>query len=167
MDGLERLSILKERYLLVLPCGCQGQSEDLPRLAKDLPLVRFSPDSAVGRRVDQHLRRVRLNLPRVIDADRASMVVSAVASGYGFTIQTPTLLLDAIREGWPIETRRLPLADFSREVHLVYRAGELEDLPLRFLQAIRFELNRAIEPLLPNLPDDTVKLPGRQAETGY
>ncbi len=158
LDGLERLSVLRERFLLVLPHGHRGPRRDLPRLAEQLPLVRFSPDSAVGRRVDQHLRRVRLDLPRVIDADRASMVVAAVAAGEGFAILTPTLLIDALREGWPIETQPLPLADFSREIHLVYRAGELGDLPLRLLSVVRESLSQAIETLLPSLPADTVKL---------
>ncbi len=158
LDGLERLSVLRERFLLVLPRDCQADTDDLSQLAKTLPLVRFSPDTGVGRRVDQHLRRVRLDLPRVVDADRASMVVAAVAAGQGFTILTPSLLIDALREGWPIETKPLPLADFSREIHLVYRAGELEDLPQRLLGAVRDSLSQAIHRLLPDLPEGTLTL---------
>ncbi len=157
LDGLERLSVLSERFLLVLPRGHGGPVEDLPSLARKLPLVRFSAASAVGRRVDQHLRRLRLTLPRVIDADRSSMVVSAVAAGQGFAILTPTLLIDALREGWPIETQPLPHPDFWREIHLVYRAGELEGLPDRLRDGVTVALRQAIQSLMPTLPPDTLR----------
>ncbi len=157
LDGLERLSVLSERFLLVLPKGHGGPVGDLAHLAQSLPLVRFSPNSAVGQRVDQHLRRVRLHLPRVIDADRASMVVSAVAAGQGFTILTPTLLIDALREGWPFEMHPLPLAEFSREIHLVYRVGELEDLPFRLQEGVIGALRDAFVDLMPDLPAGTLR----------
>ncbi len=153
IDGLERHAVLRERFFLVLPRGRDVPMDDLPRLAERLPLVRFSAETAVGRRVDQHLRRVRLTLRRTIEADRASMVVSAVAAGHGFAILCPTLLIDALKEGWPIEVHPLPLPEFSRQIHLVSREGELGDLPERLLSGITTALKEAIAGLLPTLPE--------------
>ncbi|GAB5471532.1 MAG: hypothetical protein Kilf2KO_45620 [Rhodospirillales bacterium] len=171
IDGLERMSLLRERFLLILPRGYAAHEgsqplDDLARLAESLPLVRFSPETGVGRRVDQHLRRLRLPLPRVIDADRASMVVSAVAAGHGFSILCPTLLIDALKEGWPIEARPLPIPEFSREIHLIHRVGELEDLPRQLFVGIAAALRGAFETLLPNLPEGTVRFTGPSSEGG-
>ncbi len=164
IDGLERHAVLRERFLLVLPRGQGYPAGDLPRLAEQLPLVRFSAETAVGRRVDQHLRRVRLNLPRSIEADRASMVVSAVAAGHGFAILCPTLLIDALKEGWPIEVHPLPLPEFSRQIHVLSREGELGELPEQLLAGITAALKDAIAELLPTLPAGALTFPEMEAE---
>lgn len=99
MDGLMRKPLLWERFLLVLPKGNRGPTNNLAELAQSLPLIRFSAETLVGRRIDQHLRRVRLELPRTVEADRTSMVIATVAMGRGFAIACPTLLIDGIAEG--------------------------------------------------------------------
>jgi DNA-binding transcriptional LysR family regulator len=156
LDGLVRYPILRERFLLITPQAYRGQTSDLTALAQQLPLVRFSPSTPVGRRVDQHLRRIRLELPRSIDADRASMVLASVAANRGFTILSPTLLIDGFVEGMKLNIKPLPIAPFSREITLVALEKELGNLPQIFAQAIGDTLMEAINKL-PGLPKDTVR----------
>ena len=66
MDGLVRKPLLWERFLLVLPKRYRGPTDNIAELAQSLPLIRFSAETLVGRRIDQHLRRVRLELPRTV-----------------------------------------------------------------------------------------------------
>lgn len=129
LSGLDRHDILSEAFLLVTPRGFEGAKDDLAALAEQLPLVRFSAHSPVGRRTDQHLRRLRLDLPRVIEADRSSMVTAAVHEGHGFAIMTPTLLLDAVQEGMRLDVDPLPAAGFRRTITAVSRSRELGGLP--------------------------------------
>lgn len=131
MDGLERHDVLTETFLLVLPQSYAGPSGSLSEILQHLPLVRFAATTSVGRRTEQHLRRLKLAVPRVIQADRSSMVTACVAQGLGFTILTPSLLIDGFVEQMPLSLRPLPAASFARSITVVARAGELGDLPER------------------------------------
>jgi DNA-binding transcriptional LysR family regulator len=147
MDGLVRYHLLTESFLLVTPRGFEGPRDDLGKLAEQLPLVRFSAQTPAGRRTEQHLRRVRLDLPRVIEADRSSMVTAAVHAGHGFAIMSPTLLLDAIHEGMELDIASLPMTEFQRSITLVARARELGGLPAELARAMTARLREAIAAL--------------------
>ena len=77
------------------------------------------------------------------------MVTSAVHSGHAFAIMTPTLLLDAVVEGMEFDISELPAAGFRREITVVARDKELEQLPQQFADCIQKRLRDAIEELGP------------------
>ena len=54
-----------------------------------LDLVRFSTRSFFGRRVEQHLRRVRVEPPRRLEFDTADAVMAMVGAGVGWAVATP------------------------------------------------------------------------------
>ncbi|MBO9452844.1 LysR family transcriptional regulator [Tropicibacter sp. R16_0] len=140
MDGLERHAVLTEAFLLVLPPGFNQPVQDLEQVLRHLPLVRFADTTNVGRRIGQHLRRLRLQPERVIQADRSSMVTACVADGMGFTLLTPTLLIDGLVERMPLDLRPLPGAGMSRSITVVARDGELGELPKAFAEYARVSL---------------------------
>jgi len=129
MDGLERHHILKEEYLLVLPKDYVGPTQNLEVIQRELPLVRFGDSTNAGRQIAQHLRRLRFEPDRVIQADRSSMVTSCVSAGQGFSLLTPTLLIDGMVEGMELRILELPVMGLSRTLTVVARKGELRDLP--------------------------------------
>ena len=98
MDGLERHDVLTEQYLLVLPDSYDGPIDNLETIQSRLPLVRFGDTTNAGRQIAQHLRRLRFEPDKVIQADRSSMVTSCVSEGLGFSLLTPTLLIDGMVE---------------------------------------------------------------------
>lgn len=159
VDGLERHPVLRESFLLVLPPAFEGPLDDLAALSRILPFVRFTAEAPVGRLTDQHLRRVRLELPRTIEADRSSMVVAAVEAGQGFAMLTPTLLLDGLAEGMRVRISPLPIPGFQRTITLVARTGELGSLPRLFAAELAETLSLAIARRLPQLPETTVAFP--------
>ncbi|MFA3915427.1 LysR family transcriptional regulator [Ruegeria hyattellae] len=129
MDGLERHHILKEDYLLVLPSGYDGPTDNLEAIQKRLPLVRFGDTTNAGRKIAQHLRRLRFEPDKVIQADRSSMVTSCVSAGQGFSLLTPTLLIDGMVENMKLRLMELPVVGLSRTLTVVARQGELRNLP--------------------------------------
>lgn len=129
MDGLERHHILKENFLLVLPGDYDGPSDSLEAIQKSLPLVRFGDTTNAGRQIAQHLRRLRFEPDKVIQADRSSMVTSCVSAGQGFSLLTPTLLIDGMVENMRLQLKELPVAGLSRTLTAVARKGELQNLP--------------------------------------
>lgn len=137
MDGLERHSVLTEAFLLVLPTGYDGPSDRLEDVLQRLPLIRFGDTTDVSRRIGQHLRRLKLQPGRVIQADRSSMVTACVAQGMGFTILTPTLLIDGLVERMPLDIRPLPVAGLSRSITVVSRDKELGTLSAAFADVAR------------------------------
>ena len=107
MDGLERHHVLTEKFLLVLPKGYAGPIDSLEAIQSRLPLVRFGDSTHAGRQIAQHLRRLRFEPSKVIQADRSSMVTSCVSSGHGFSLLTPTLLIDGLVEKMDLQIREL------------------------------------------------------------
>ncbi|MEM7291382.1 MAG: LysR family transcriptional regulator, partial [Pseudomonadota bacterium] len=132
MDGLERHSVLQEKFLLVLPESYNGPSRNMEDILANLPLIRFANSTSVGRQTEQHLRRLKLQVPRIIQADRSSMVTACVSKGMGFTLLPPSLLIDGFVERMPMKIRKLPVAGISRTITVVARERELGDLPKAF-----------------------------------
>jgi DNA-binding transcriptional LysR family regulator len=164
LDGLTRHHVLSEQFLLVTPRGYPGPFDDLEELSRRLPFVRFSRETPVGVRIDQHLRRVRLELPRSFEGDRSSVVMAPVAAGLAFTLLTPTLLIDGLAEGMEIDIHRLPIAGFAREITLVARERELGELPQVVAARVAAALAAAFEQRLPELPAGSYRIAGPNAD---
>ncbi|MEM7067908.1 MAG: LysR family transcriptional regulator [Pseudomonadota bacterium] len=145
MDGLERHAAIKEKFLLVLPENYDGPSRHLDEILSDLPLVRFADTTSVGRQTEQHLRRLKLRPPRVIQADRSSMVTACVAEGMGFTLLPPSLLIDGFVEQMRLKIVPLPVSGISRTITIVAREKELGELPSVFAQMVKAMLYQQIE----------------------
>lgn len=141
MDGLERHHILKESYLLVLPAEYDGPTDSLEAIQRKLPLVRFGDTTNAGRQIAQHLRRLRFEPDKVIQADRSSMVTSCVSAGQGFSLLTPTLLIDGLVENMPLRLMELPVVGLSRTLTTVTRKGELQDISKAIAQLCQQKLS--------------------------
>lgn len=144
MDGLERHHVLTERYLLVLPEAYDGPTDSLEAIQKRLPLVRFGDTTNAGRQIAQHLRRLRFEPDKVIQADRSSMVTSCVSAGQGFSLLTPTLLIDGLVENMSLQLKDLPVSGLSRTLTIVARKEELQSFPEALADMSRQELVQRI-----------------------
>ncbi|MEM1298381.1 MAG: substrate-binding domain-containing protein, partial [Pseudomonadota bacterium] len=148
LEGLERHPVITEGYLLVLPLAYEGLSDTLEAVQQRLPLVRFSDTTNAGRQITQHLRRLKFEPGRVIQADRSSMVTSCVANGIGFSLLTPTLLIDGLVEKMPLRIVPLPVRGLSRTLTVVAREGELRDLPKNIAQTAASKLTEKVDEVL-------------------
>lgn len=145
MDGLERHHILTERYLLVMPDAYDGPTESLESIQTRLPLVRFGDTTNAGRQIAQHLRRLRFEPDKVVQADRSSMVTSCVSAGQGFSLLTPTLLIDGLVENMNLRLQELPVSGLSRTLTVVARKEELQTLPVAIAQVSKRVLAQKID----------------------
>ena len=158
MDGLERHTVLQESFLLVLPGDYDGPTDRMDDLLGQLPLIRFADTTRVGRQTEQHLRRLKLKAPRVIQADRSSMVTACVAKGMGFTLLPPSLLIDGFVERMSMVLKKLPVAGISRTITVVSREGELGGLPKAFASVSKQKLVEQIETQMSSIGIDAIKL---------
>ena len=149
LDGLNRIELMQENFPLVLLPEFGGQVDDLEKRAAESPMVRFSASTAAGLLVDQHLRGCAAAVERCLDADRTTMIMAAVAAGQGFSILSPTLLLDGIIEGMQLRITRLALKPLKRAILLANRAGELDQLTRQLAQTLKQKLQSSMRLLDP------------------
>jgi DNA-binding transcriptional LysR family regulator len=128
VSGMERYELIQERFMLVLPKGAVPPGCSLREIASRLPLIRYSSRTEVGRMIEQHLRRQRLDIPHTSSFDAAEDLFSMINMGQGWAVTAPTHVAHAAQQGMSIEFRPLR-PSFSRSIMLVGRVGELGDLP--------------------------------------
>lgn len=158
LDGLERHSVLRESFLLVLPANDTGPVDSLEAVQTRLPLVRFADSTFAGRLIMQHLRRLRFEPGRVIQADRSSMITSCVAQGMGFSLLTPTLLIDGMVENMALRICPLPVAGLSRALTVVARKGELLDLPAAVAEVAKDALSGQVARFVGQIGTEALRL---------
>ena len=78
------------------------------------------------------MRRLKLRAPKVVQADRSSIVTTCVVNGMGVTFLTPTLLIDGFVEQMPLYITPMPVAGMSRTITVLARANELGPLPAEY-----------------------------------
>lgn len=137
-DGFERYNLVREPFIRIFP----GSHADLAQksiaeAAAVLPLIRYANRSFIGRRVERHLRRLRLDVPRRTEVDRTLQVASMVENGFGWAITTPLCLLEARPDYSRLAIAPLPPPVFSRRLTLVAHPQELGRVPLQVAQAAR------------------------------
>jgi DNA-binding transcriptional LysR family regulator len=133
--NVERHEILKELFFIALPKDFTGEVESLSALASGRYLVRFSARTIMGRQVDRHLRRLRVEASGRVEFDNADAVMAMVAGGLGWAILTPLCALLG-RPFWP-EVRFVPMPGpaLHRRLYVIARQGELGDIPKRIASA--------------------------------
>lgn len=121
--------ILREAFILVTAKGAIGPDSDPREALTGLPFVQYSETMPLGQKVAQHLKRVKLNVPRRFAFEATRSVLAMVVQTGGWTLTTPLNLLDAERFIPMLDILPLPFAGETRHVHLVARAEELGHLP--------------------------------------
>lgn len=162
IEGLERLPLVSEPYVLLLPAGVAAPErvEEMAALADRLPLVRFSARSKTGIEVERHLRRLKLDLPRRLEFDTPYGVTAMVAAGEGFAVTTPLCLHEAGVDLARVACRPLPGPAFSRSLTLIARRQELGRLPREAAafcrRALADEVLPGLRRALPWLPEGAI-----------
>jgi DNA-binding transcriptional LysR family regulator len=148
LDGLVRHTILTEPYILVVPAAFAEAAEelDLGTLARTLNLVRWSAQSQIGADIEQHLRRLRIEIPRRFEFDSSDTLVGIVAAGLSWAIMTPLCLVNSISR---LETARalpFPGPKFYRKLSIISRTGELDKVAERLARTSREILKKKYLP---------------------
>ena len=162
VDGLERWPILEEPYVVLWPkrLGRVAEPFDLDQLVQCAPLVRFSARSKTGAEIDQHLRRLRREIPRRLEFDTPFGVAAAVAAGLGWAITTPLCLMEADLALDEMQVAALPAPGLRRRLTLVARHAELGPLPGQVAElahaTLRARCRAFVKRRCPSLKDQVV-----------
>ncbi len=161
--NLERHLILTEQLILVLPKSAEGEFQELQTLAQTRDLVRLSTRTTLGRKIEGHLRRIRVEAKGRLEFDDPEAVMATVANNHGWSILTPLSSMLG-RGSWP-ELKFLPLPGpaASRDLYVIAREKELGDIPKKIAETAIASLNDAFKSVLcPCCPwmRDLYSLPG-------
>ena len=160
VDGLERYPLIHERFVLIVPKGQLPRSISLGELAERLPMVRYSSRTEVGRLIEHHLRRLRLEIRQGHFFDAPEDLYAMIAMGQGWAVTTPTHIAHALSPTLAVELRSLPRPGLGREIVLIARKNELGDLPAKIAALCRRILRKHYLPrvreLMPMLADHLV-----------
>jgi DNA-binding transcriptional LysR family regulator len=139
--NIERYEILKEPFFIALPKDFAGEAVNLPALAAQHDLIRFSARTMMGRQVERHLERLKVDTRGRLEFDSATAILAMVTAGLGWAVITPLCALLG-RAFWS-EARFVPMPGpaLYRRLYVVARHGEFGDIPRRIANAA-IERNR-------------------------
>lgn len=156
-ERLTRIPLLRERYVLLLPHGndWEALANDLPSLARSRPMVRYHPASYIAAQIDAQLLRMNVHVSRRVSVDTSDKLLAMVAAGVGWSIGTPLALLRSRDLVGSVCVVPFPGEPFHRELVMLSRRGEFDELTYRLAAAAREVLAGSVsddvETLLPGL----------------
>lgn len=149
LDGVTEFPLVRDPYILVIPRGAGGAEAAL----KALPILRHDRDQLIGRQVEAHLARQRLDWPARFEIGPHLSLMALVARGVGWTITTPLGYMRAARFHPEIEAHPVPFEPFSRRISLFAGADWAEQVPRDVARTMRLLLQETvIDPALAQLP---------------
>lgn len=160
--NVTRFILLREPYVLLLPRDAhwEGSPDDLVSLARSLPVVRYHPPSFMASRIDARFQRMNVLVSRRVSVDTTDKLLAMVAAGIGWSVSTPLALLRAPSLAGTVRIVPFPGERFDRELFMLSRRGEIDDLTRRLAVTSREVLSglvaEGITPLVPILRDDIV-----------
>jgi DNA-binding transcriptional LysR family regulator len=127
VDGFERFELFQEQFVVLVSRGEPpfGDESEFRSFATKFPMIRSGTTTGIAQRVEQHFRRMRLDVPSAFSCETIESIVSLVASGVGWSILTPVCVRKCSALAPAIQVLQLPGPGFSRHIYLVVRRGEL------------------------------------------
>jgi DNA-binding transcriptional LysR family regulator len=151
VEGLEIHSIMAEPFILVMSADYKGPVS-WDELCKQ-PFIRYSLRSKIGQQIEQQITRLRLNLPARVEFDSVPSQLFAITNGLGWSITTPTCLLQNISLLDQLRIEPIKKGEFYRTIKLVARENDLGKLTQTVAANIRRLLKQECLPkLYPKLP---------------
>ena len=136
---LTRIPLIREPHVLLLPkiAGWDVPTDDLAALARSRPMVRYHPPSYLASQIDTQFHRMNVQLSRRVSVDTSDKLLAMVAAGIGWSIGTPLALLRSRNLVDVIRVVPFPGETFYRELVMLSRRGELDDLTRRLAATAR------------------------------
>lgn len=156
LDAFDRLDLLQESYVIATPKGMTAKVKDLKSLIKAQPFLGYSGRTQSGQRIERHLRRLRLDIPRGNAFESSSDLVAAISHGYGWSILSPSQLFDPLEAGADISIHDMPAPGLSRTMGLVWRKREMPDAMKALTDVCRAVLQDECLPRLRRLAPELV-----------
>ncbi len=164
VEGTVEFPILRDPYVLAVPHGYALPSGAETEALAGLPLLRYDRGQLMGRQIEAHLARHRIDLPDRFEIDSNQSIMALVANGFGFSITTPLAILRAHTFLERVDIHPLPLEPMSRTISLFAPAGQSDHVAAEITRTLRTLINarlvRRTRDFAPWLTDTFTVIPG-------
>lgn len=152
-DGVIEYPLVRDPFMLVCARGALAEAGGPDALMHGLPLLRYDRAQLIGRQVEAHLARQKLEFPERFEIGAHLSLMTLVARGVGWGLTTPLGYMRAGRLHDQIEAHPLPFSPFSRTISL-FAASDWSDRVPRDVARIMRKLvsDLVISPALRQLP---------------
>ncbi|WP_298292434.1 LysR family transcriptional regulator [uncultured Litoreibacter sp.] len=136
-SALEVHPLLQDPYVVVAPKRMIRDQAKMLDVLRAKPLIQYTSRHVMGRQIAAHLTRQNLVLSHRFELDSYHSIMAMVARGEGWTILTPLGVMRAKRFMDRVETFPLPFAPLSRQISLIARRDDEQDMPATLAATIR------------------------------
>ncbi|WP_027553345.1 LysR family transcriptional regulator [Bradyrhizobium sp. Cp5.3] len=150
---LARQILFREALVAAVPRHAADRFREISieAMCSELPFVRFTKRSQLGRMVEYYLSQRRLAPQKNLEFDASEAVLRMVSGGIGWTITTPLCLLQSHLKALDIEVLPLPPPLCFRRLCIIYRPGELVQITQQIIELCRDCVETSILPSLKKL----------------
>lgn len=153
MDGVIEYPLVRDPFMLVCPRGALARFGTLEALMQGMPLLRHDRDQLIGRQVEAHLARQKLDFGERFEIGTHLSLMTLVARQVGWAITTPLGYMRAGRVHDEIEPHILPFNPFSRTISLFASSDWADRVPRDVARTMRVLVQEmVIDPALRQLP---------------
>lgn len=152
-EWMEVHPLLTEPFVIVAPKGAVNQEGDVLEQLLNMPFIRYSSRTMMGRQIEAHLARQRINLPNRFEFNTYHAILCMVADNAGWTITTPLGYMRAQRFVADVDVMPLPFKEMSRSISLIARKDMMDRIPSDVAEIIRPLLQeKLIKPCVADIP---------------
>ena len=152
-DWMDVHPLLVEPFILAAARGEIDASGNVQEQLLSRPFIRYSSREMMGRQIEAHLTRLRLQIPNQFEFNNYHAILSMVADNAGWTITTPLGFLRAQRFNGDVELLPLPFKDLSRTISLIARRDVLDWIPAEVANLSRDLISKQmVAPLIYDYP---------------
>lgn len=129
MPGVVEYPLVRDPYILVCARGAVAQAGGIDALMASLPLLRYDRAQLIGRQIEAHLARQKLEFPERFEIGAHLSLMTLAARGVGWAITTPLGYMRAARVHDRVEVHPVPFKPFARTISLYAGADWADEVP--------------------------------------
>lgn len=150
MENISEYPLVRDPFILVAPRRVDGSASEI---MSRLPLLRYDREQLIGRQIEAHLARQKLDFAERFELGAHLSLMTLVARGMGWAVTTPLGYMRAARMHDEIAVHPLPFKPFSRNISLFASADWADRVPRDVAQTMRrLVQDQVIMPALAKLP---------------
>ena len=153
MEGIVEYPLVRDPYILVCAKGAADAAGGIGALMQSLPILRYDREQLIGRQIEAHLARQKLDFAERFEIGAHLSLMTLVARGTGWAITTPLGYMRAGRYHGQIEAHPVPFNPFSRTISLFAGTDWADQVPRDVARTMRHLVrDMVIAPALAQLP---------------
>lgn len=153
MDGIVEYPMVRDPYIFVCRRGAVADLGSVEAVMQNQPLLRYDREQLIGRQIEAHLARQKLNFVERFEIGAHLSLMTLVSRGMGWGITTPLGYMRAGRFHDEMEAHPVPFKPFSRTISLFAGSDWADRVPRDVARTTRMLVNEmVISPALHQLP---------------